>query len=77
MDIYKYRVVSQDDGDDVENTSVAAPPAPEAEVDDNRSNTLIFLCLDGERNLLYVSEQSNNRIRCVLLNESPTLTNGS
>ena len=38
------------------------------DADANCSNTLLFFALDVERSLLFVSEQSNHRVRCVSLN---------
>ena len=52
------------------------PPAPASAVatDENAVNGLVFFALDAERNLLYVSEQGNHRVRCVLLMGPSTQT---
>lgn len=42
--------------------------------DEHAINGLIFLTLDAERSLLYVSEQSNHRVRCLSINGPVTMT---
>ena len=42
--------------------------------DANRSQTLLFMALDPENQLLYVCEQSNHRVRCVNLNSPQVMT---
>ena len=51
-----------------------ATEAPAPAEDANRSNTLVFLALDAEKALLYVSEQSNHRVRCIHLDGAPAMT---
>jgi len=51
-----------------------AASAAEPDTDPNRANTLLFIALDAERSLLFVSEQSNHRVRCVTLHGPTVMT---